>query len=405
MLALLLSSIIVLAVAAFASGSEAALFSVPYSKAKAMAEAKQPGAKALLKIKDNMTYPIGTIVIVNNIATIVGSIVEGTLAHHVFQSLGLSIFVAFFTFCVIILAEIVPKTLGETYAPAVAPLIAPPVLFLTSIFRPVLWLIDQAMRSLRAGHDSKAVSEEEIKIMAQMGRQTGSVEADESQMIRRVFKLNDITADDMMTVAAYLEYVPGDVTLGEQRQRILDLRHSRVPVVGESPEQILGVALTRDLISAIARDEFNATPNDFLQEALRVRNDVAADDLLPLFQGREQHLAVVEDADGRLVGVVTLEDVLEELVGEIADEKDIRPETIKRLSKNEIRVDEGTEIAKINHFFNVAIASESAIGDYVLEKFGRRPRTGESLDDGNLTFVISSMSRTRPKLITIRKRG
>lgn len=405
MLSLALSSIVVLALAAFASGSEAALFSVPYAKVKAMVAAKRPGAKALLKIKDNMTYPIGTIVIVNNIATIVGSSVEGVIAHHVFGSIGLGLFVAFFTFCVIIFAEIVPKTLGESYSDALAPLIAPTVLFLTGIFRPVLWLIDRALRSLHAGQDVKTVSEEEIKIMAQMGRLSGSVEADESQMIRRVFKLNDITADDMMTVAAYIEDIPGDVSLGEQRQRILDLRHSRVPVTGDTPEQILGVALTRDLISAIARDEFNATPNDFLQEALRVRNDAAADDLLPLFQGKEQHLAIVEDAEGRRVGVVTLEDVLEELVGEIADEKDIRPATIKRLSKGEILVDEGTEVARINHFFNVAIASESTIGDFVLEKFGRKPKVGESLDDGPLTYAISSMSRTRPKLITIRKRG
>lgn len=241
--------------------------------------------------------------------------------------------------------------------------------------------------------------------MALLGRESGSIEKDESLLIRRVFRLNDITADDMMTLLPQVETIPGDVALGAQRQRILGLRHSRVPVVGESPDQILGMVLTRDLISAIARDEFQAAPNDFLQEALRVRSDVPADDLLPLFQGKEQHLAVVEDADGRMVGVVALEDVLEELVGEIADEKDIRPETIKRLSKNEIVVDADTDIAKINHFFNVRIAGEGTIRYYVVDKFGRSPKVGETLDEGGLTFVISSMSRTRPKLITIRKRG
>jgi CBS domain containing-hemolysin-like protein len=404
MFTLLLSSLIVLALAAFASCSEAALFSVPYSKVKAMVAAKQPGAKALLRIKDDMTYPIGTIVIVNNIATIVGSTVEGFIAHRVFGSFGLSVFVTLFTFCVIVFAEIIPKTLGESYAVSLAPVIAPAVLFLTGIFRPLIWLIERALRGLRAGTDNKMVSEEEIKIMAHLGRLSGSVKAHESQMINRVFKLNDITADDMMTVMAYLEFVPGDITLGDQRRRILDLRHSRVPVVGESPDQVLGVALTRDLISAIARDEFHAHPNDFLQEAMRVRHDVSGEELLKMFQGREQHLAIVEDSQGHVVGVVTLEDVLEELVGEITDEKDIRPQTIKRLSKSEILVDGGTDCSRINHFFNVSIASENPIGDYVLEKFGRKPRVGESLDEGGLTFVISTMSRTRPKLITIRKR-
>jgi len=405
MTALIVSSLIVLLIAAFASCAEASLFTVPYAKVKAMVDAKRPGAKALLKIKDNMTYPIGTIVIVNNIATIVGSSVEGVIAHNVFHSYGLGVFVGIFTFCVIVFAEIIPKTLGESYAARIAPIIAPPVLFLTGLFRPLLWAIDMSLRKLRPTSDVRAISEEEIKIMAQMGREAGSIEHDESAMIRRVFRLNDITAEDMMTPADRVETIPGDVGIGEQRKRVLDLRHSRVPVTGETPEHILGVALTRDLIAAAARDEFQATPTDFLQEALRVRSDFAADDLLPLFQQKEQHLAIVEDADGHMIGVVTLEDVLEELVGEITDEKDVRPETIKRVAKDEILVDEGTAVSKINHFFNVAIPFEGQIGEYVLERFGRTPKVGETLDEGGLTYVISSMSRTRPKHITVRKRG
>jgi CBS domain containing-hemolysin-like protein len=317
----------------------------------------------------------------------------------------MSIFIGFFTFCVIVFAEIIPKTLGESYAERIAPIIAQPVLLLTGIFRPLLWLIDRSLVRLQPSHDVKAVSEEEIKIMAQMGHAEGSLEADESRMIRRVFRLNDITADDMMTPANLVETIAGFTSLGEQRKKILDVRHSRVPVLGEDGEQVVGVALTRDLISAIARDEFQATPTDFLQEAFRTRNDTPADDLLPLFQQREQHLAIVEDTEGRMVGVVTLEDVLEELVGEITDEKDVRPETIKRVSKTEILADEGTDIAKINHFFNTAIEFNGTLGDYLMEKFGRLPRVGDSLDESALTFVISSMSRTRPKHVSVRKRG
>ena len=311
---------------------------------------------------------------------------------------------ALFTFCVIVFAEIVPKTLGESYAVRLAPLVAPAVLFLTGVFRPMLWLIDKGLGRLRSGEAVRAVTDEAIKRMAQLGREAGSIEKGESLLIRRVFRLNDITADDMMTGVDRIEALPGDVPIGEQRKRILDLRHSRVPLTAEDG-QVLGMALTRDLIAAAARDEFQATPTDFAQEALHVRNDLAADDLLRIFQGKEQHLAIVEDADGRMVGVVTLEDVLEELVGEIADEKDIRPETIKRISKNEILVDADTDIARVNHFFNVTIAGEGTIRYYVLEKLGRKPKVGDALDEGGLSFVISSMSRTRPKLITVRKRG
>jgi CBS domain containing-hemolysin-like protein len=405
MTVLILVALAVMALSALASGTEAALFSVPYARARAMLAAKRPGAKALVRIKEDMTRAIGTIVIVNNIANIVGSALVGALAADVFSSAVLGVFFAAFTLAIIVFSELIPKTLGEHHADRIAPFMAPAVTVLMGVFRPVLWVINMMVRPFHAPHALKSkVSEDEIKMMALLGREAGSIESDESAMIRRVFRLNDITADDMMTPSAHVESIPGDVAIGEQRARILDLRHSRVPVTGDAPDIILGIAMTRDLIAAAARDEFQATPTDFVQEALRVRNDVAADDLLPLFQKQEQHLAIVEDADGRMAGVVTLEDVLEELVGEITDEKDVRPETIKRVSKNEILVDEGTPVARINHFFNVAIPYEGEIGEYVVEKSGRTPKAGDTLDDGALVFVISTVSRTRPKLISVRKR-
>lgn len=403
MLTLIISSLVVLLVAAFASCTEAALFSVSLPKAKAMAAAHKPGGKALLKIKENMGYPIGTIVIVNNIATIVGSIVEGVAAHEVFGDTALSIFIAIFTFCVIVFSEIVPKTLGESYAVMIAPIVAPIVLFLTQVFKPLLWLIEQTLKKLKPMHDLQKVSEEEIKIMAAMGQKSGSIEPDETAMIRHVFKLNDITAEDMMTPLSGVETILGDLRLGEGRETILGANHSRLPVIADDGETVLGVVLTRDLIAALARDRFEATPLDYIQEAINVPMDLPADDLLPLFQKREQHLGVVIDPAGRMVGVVSLEDVIEELVGEITDEKDVRPETIKRISKTEILADEGTEVAKINHFFNTSIVYEGTVGDYAAEKLSKRPRPGDSVTHGPLTFTVVSMTRTRPKLLKIAK--
>ena len=405
MTALILVALLVMSVSALASLAETAFYSVGYSKALSMAQTGKPGAKALVLIKEDISRVISAIVIIDNIADIVGSAAVGMLAADIFSSWTLGLFFAGFTLVAIVAAKIIPKNIGESHAEAVAPLLAPAMLLVVRAFLPVLWAIEHVVAPFRSKDGGRGVTEEEIKVMAALGRKAGSIEQDESAMIRRIFRLNDITADDMMTQATYVESIPGDIAIGEQRKRVLDLRHSRVPVTGDAPDHILGVALTRDLIAAAARDEFQATPTDFLQEALRVRNDLAADDLLLLFQKKEQHLAIVEDADGRMTGVVTLEDVLEELVGEITDEKDIRPQTIRRVSKNEIVVDEGTSASKINHFFNVAIPFEGQIGEYVLEKFGRRPKVGETLDDGPLTYVISSMSRTRPKHITVRKRG
>ncbi len=404
MITLVLVSLAVIVASAAASAAEAALFSVSYSKARAMAAAKKPGAKALLKIKDEMPRAIGTVVIINNLSNIVGSGLVGVIAHDLFGSVALGVFFGLFTLVIILFAELVPKTLGEAHADRLARFVAPAMLVMMGLFRPVLWLVTLLVRPFRADAKAKMrVSEEEIKIMARMGHETGDIETDESRLIQRVFKLNDITAEDMMTPLSAVESLPGDVMLSDLRGDILNVRHSRLPVYGESPEIVLGVVMLRDLLSAMARDKFESTPAEYAQEPLLVANDMPADDLLPLFQQKEQHLAIVVDGAKKMVGVVSLEDVLEELVGEITDEKDLRPETIKRLSKSEIMVGEGTPISKINHFFNVSIAYDGSIGDMVVEKLGRRPKEGDELAEEGLAYRVAAMSRTRPKLISIRK--
>ena len=404
MLTLILVSLAVMAISALASGVEAAVFTVPYTRVKAMASKGEPGWKTLLKVKDDMTQAIGTVVIVNNIGNIVGSGLVGLIAHDVFSDVAIGIFFAAFTLAVIVFAELVPKTVGEAHAERIAIAVAPGLLFVTTAFRPVLWLVSILVKPFHLGDAMKIkVSEDEIRLMALMGHQSGAIETDESTLIRHVFKLNDITAEDMMTAASAVESIPADLKLGEGRERILNARHSRLPVIAEDGETVLGVVLTRDLIAALAQDKFDATPLDYLQEAVRVPLDLPADDLLPMFQKIEQHLGIVHDAAGKIVGVVSLEDIIEELVGEITDEKDVRPETIKRISKTEILVDEGTDIAKVNHFFNTVIVHEGTIGDYVGEKFGKRPRVGESFSDGALTVTVINMTRTRPQLLKIAK--
>lgn len=401
---LIIVSLVVIVASALASGSEAALFSITQSKVRAMAAAGKPGSKALLTIKKDMPKTIATIVIVNNIANIVGSGAVGAIAGSVFNSTAIGIFFALFTFLIIVFSEIIPKTFAESYADRIAIAIARPVHFLKMVFSPVVWVTERIAKPFR-GNAKRSVSEEEIKIMAQMGREEGIIEHDESKMIQRVFKLNDITADDMMTPWQLVEAVAGDKTLGVLREKILALRHSRVPIYGEQQDEILGVVLLKDLLSAIASDRFASTPSEYVQEPLFVQHDMLADDLLILFQRRQRHLGIVVDENRKLKGVVTLEDVLEELVGEITDEKDVHPDAIMRVSKTEIIVDGQTDIAEIDDFFNTSIFHEGSISDYLFEKFGKKMAVGDVFVDKeeSLEFRINAMSRTRPKHISITK--
>lgn len=401
---LIVVSFVVIVASALASGSEAALFSVTQSKVRAMAAAEKPGSQALLAIKKDMPKTIATIVIVNNIANIVGSGAVGAIAGNLFNSTVMGIFFAVFTFLIIIFSEIIPKTYAEVHADRIAIMIARPVRFFRTVFSPLVWITEKIAKPFR-GNQKRTVSEEEIKIMAQMGREAGIIEQDESKMIQRVFKLNDITADDMMTPWQLVEAIPGDETLGVLRKRILELRHSRIPVHGDQQDEIIGVVLLKDLLSAVAYDRFASKPAEYVQEPLIVQHDMLADDLLILFQRRQRHLAIVVDENRKLKGVVTLEDVLEELVGEITDEKDVRPDAIMRVTKTEIIVHGKTEVAEIDDFFNTTIFHEGVIRDYIADKFGAKMKAGDVFEDKEeeLEFRIISMSRTRPKHISIKK--
>lgn len=400
---LIIISLVVIMSSAFASGAEAALFTISVSKVRAMASAKEPGGKALLAAKNDMTHTISTIVIINNISNIVGSSIIGVVAGRLFGSTALGIFLGFFTLLIILFAEIIPKTIGEEHAEMIALKVARPVMALHEIFRPILWLMEVVIRPFRRKGGKRGVSEEEIKIMAQMGHESGAIEMDESKLIQRVFKLNDITAADMMTPWSLVEAISGDETLGASREKILKLRHSRIPVHGKTPDLIVGVVLLKDLLSAIAHDRFSAHPADYVHEPIFVSHDMLADDLLIHFQKKQIHLAIVVDENRKLEGVVTLEDVLEELVGEITDEKDVMPDAIMRVSKDEILVDAGTEIEDINDFFNISIFHEGIIGEYLSLEFGSKMQVGDAFGKNDIEFRIVSMSRMRPKRISIRK--
>ncbi|MBW2712624.1 MAG: DUF21 domain-containing protein, partial [Deltaproteobacteria bacterium] len=199
MLEITLTVLLMLAVSALSSGTEAAIFAVPYTRVRAAIDEKRMGANALLSIKDDMRKPIMTIVIFNNVANIAGSITAGTLAALHFGDAWVGIFSGSLTFLVIIFAEVLPKTVGERNALTVSLVMARPLLVVSKSLTPIIWFIEKIVTPFIGNPRKGVTSEEEITILTQLGHEAGVIEEDESELIQRVFKLNDITAWDMMT--------------------------------------------------------------------------------------------------------------------------------------------------------------------------------------------------------------
>jgi CBS domain containing-hemolysin-like protein len=322
MLQLAIAIFIMLAGSALCSGTETALLSVPLLKARQLAQSNKPAALALYAIRQQINRPIATIVILNNLFNIVGSITIGSIAANVFGDALLGVFSGILTFSVIVFAEILPKTLAERYAVPIALMVAMPVRTVTWLFSPVVWLLERITAPFMARGQSPITNEAEIKLMAAIGHQEGIIEADEAEMIRRVFRLNDMKSVNIMTPRVALTHLPGDLTIAAAQEKILNSQHSRILVTDTDIDHVLGIVLKNELLAALIRHQGNQAIRNVVRPVRFVSEAERADKLLQEFQKAREHLAVVVDEYGGVSGVVTLEDVLEVLTGEIVDETD-----------------------------------------------------------------------------------
>jgi len=257
----------------------------------------------------------------------------GSMAGEALGSRWLGLFSALLTLLIIVFSEIIPKTLGERHALRVSLMAAGPLLALTQLMRPLNWLIEQITAPFTRGGAALVTNEGEIRLLAEMGGDAGIIEEDEAEMIKQVFKLNDTTAKEVMTPRVAMTYLKGHLSLGEARDDIIASQHSRIVVVGETRDEIIGIVLKNEILTAMVQGAFDTPVSQYTQPARFVNEDAQADNLLDAFQRTRQHLAVVLDGYGGVSGIVSLEDVLEVLTGEIMDETD-RAEDMQQVARD-----------------------------------------------------------------------
>ena len=320
------------------SMSEAALFSVPISKVYLARDENRSGGGRLAAIKENMQRPISALVILNNLINILGSVMVGYFAAQegVLGSGGKGTFAGVLTFLIIVFSEIIPKTVGERYNLRISLLVATPLTVVTWLLLPGIWVIEQIARPFSGKASKNVTSEEEIRMMADMGKEAGLISGEENRLISRAFRLNDVTAREIMTHRLDLASLENDKLLGQINPSDLDMTHSRIVVTMDGDlDDIAGIIYLRDLLLALAEDRTDLKVGDLKKPAHIVHESTPAHQLLHQFQLKRQHLFVVLDEYGGTSGVVSLEDVLEELVGEIIDETDPEEEESRKPQEGE----------------------------------------------------------------------
>jgi CBS domain containing-hemolysin-like protein len=259
----------------------------------------------------------------NNAVNIGGSIFLGQLSTAVFGSRWIGLFTGVFTFLVIVFSEIVPKTIGEKFCTQISLAAAPLILLATRLLYPIIVLVESLTNPISRFAPTTATAEEEIRALARLGKDSGTISREESELIRRAFRLNDVTAKEIMTHRLKLSFLPAERVLSELLPREIQTLHSRILVTaGGDLDQVRGVVHQRDLLLALAEGHGERRVGDLMRPVPFVYEATPAHKLLRQFQRNRQHLFVVVDEYGGTCGVVSLEDVLEEIVGEIQDETD-----------------------------------------------------------------------------------
>ncbi|HJJ47576.1 MAG TPA: hemolysin family protein [Methanocorpusculum sp.] len=394
--------VVLLSLSAFFSASEVALVGINRAKVKALAETEKRG-KLLDKLKEKPDHFLITILIGNNLVNIGATALATKIALDLFGDAGVAVATGVVTVLVLIFGEIGPKTYTNHHQEKIALLVSPVIYVLTLILSPVYWIMDKIKGiGKEEGEELPAVTEEEIREWIDVGEMEGAIEEEEKEMIYSVLRFNDTTAKEIMTPRPDVTAIEDIVTVEEAVKYFRDTGFSRFPIYHEKIDNIVGTLNFKDVFNAYASGKLNAPVKTLMIDVYCVPESKKIDELLRELQVRRLHIAVVLDEFGGFSGVVTFEDVLEELVGDIMDETDIdEVSDIIEIGKGIYMIDAQTRVALLNEEFSITLPEDpgnyETIGGLVFSSLGHIPRLGESItvceeeECGPVTLVVTKM--------------
>lgn len=323
MLLFVVSVTIVLTVSAFCSLSEAGLYAVRLPYIRKLVDRGSHSGRRLLRFKEDIQQPIAAILILNTVANTAGATIAGAQARDLFGQNALIWFAIVFTLSVLFFSEILPKVVGVTFNRIVAPAVSMPLQAVVVALYPLVSITDAITRTIRR-QPERIAPEEEVQQFAQMSAEEGSILPMEAELVQNVLRLNEVRAKQILTPRTAVFRLAADQTVGEVRDQVATLPFARIPVhAADDPENWDSVVLLRDIFRCLAQDQFSTTIASLAKPLHVVPDSVDGHTLLTTFLLRRAHLFGVVDEFGSVVGVVTLEDVLESLLGkEIVDETD-----------------------------------------------------------------------------------
>ena len=403
----IISLVILLILSALFSGVETALMSINQIKTKALVKQGKKGATTLHRIKQNPHRLIITILIGNNLVNIGAASLATVMFTGLFGSSGVGIATGIMTFLILIFGEITPKTYAANNAERISLAVARPIEMLSVFLFPLVWMfgkISKVMSKILGSKKEGGLSESELETIVTMGRKEGLLEKEAAEIMHNVLKFGGTTAQEIMTPRIDMVMINGEKKISEVLDMIVKTPYSRYPVYLKENE-IEGIIDIDDVLRQVRDKKLSRKVKTILRPVLFVPETKEIDDLLTEFEGKEVPMAIVVDEYSDIEGLVTVEDILEEIVGDIFDKSKRKNLYFKNLKDDTIRVDAKVPIDDLNKVLKLGVkgAQFNTLAGYIEHKLQRIPRTGEKIKLRNATIQIYKATNQGIKSVKIIK--
>ena len=411
--------LILIFLSAFFSSSEIAIFSFDKKKLNYFKKDHPILAKYLTIVIDNSRRILVTILLANTIVAVWASIISVQLSLEIADKYGYSKDVTIFvqivvlTIVLLVIGEISPKIWANKHQITTLKIVLMPIYWVSVLFYPIAYLITSLMdvfsKNITERKSNTALQESEIKELAELGVEKGTIEEEEHDLINGIVSFKSVTAREIMTPRVDIAAIPVDATFEELMSVINESGHSRIPLYEKDLDNIKGVIIAKDLLPFIKKKELSQNINllKIAREAIFVPSSKHINDLLHEFQEKKIHLAIVVDEYGGTAGLISLEDILEEIVGEIRDEHDKEENEITKLSDNSYLLLGKLSIDELNELLNENFSSENddydTLGGFVFNHAGTIPEQGYSFVFNNYKFTIKEIVHNRINKVLVEK--
>ena len=400
--------VMLIGMSAFFSASETALMSLSKIRIRHMVDEKVRGADAVSKLVENPNKLLGSILVGNNIVNIGASALATSLAIQHFGNAGVGIATGLMTLLVLVFGEITPKSLAAQHSEFISLKIVGIINFFVVMFNPIVFLLllftNGLIRLLggKPGRTQPFITEDELKTMVNVSHEEGVLEVEEKEMIYNVFEFGDSQVKDVMTPRTDMIALEVGVSYEKIIETFKSEQFSRIPIYQETTDNIIGILYIKDLIFK-SNENSVFDIHDYMREPYFTFEFKKITELFQELRVKHIPMAIVLDEYGGTAGIVTMEDLIEEIVGDIRDEYDDHEKDIEVIKEDEYIVEGSTRIDELNEMIGINIESEDfdTIGGFIVGEFGYIPEVDETIEYDGIKFVVEEVDRNRIEKLRI----